>query len=73
MRWIAGHRVENSPFWRTVHEVADRLGPDASRPWWSRVAWANLYPIAPNDHKGNPEGVLREDQTFPSAATGDEE
>ena len=59
MSWIAGHRVENSPFWRTGHEVADALSPDPSLPWYSRIAWANLYLIAPNDHKGNPEGALR--------------
>ncbi len=67
MSWIEGHRVENSPFWRTTHEVADALTPGQS-PWFSRVAWANLYPIAPNDYKGNPEGVLREVQTNPAAA-----
>lgn len=63
MSWIAGHRVENSPFWRTTHEVTDALAPDAETPWFSRVAWANLYPIAPGDYKGNPEGALRQAQT----------
>jgi hypothetical protein len=67
MSWIAGHRVENSPFWRTVHEVTNALVPDANHPWYSRVAWANLYPIAPNDYKGNPGGPLRDVQTKPAA------
>lgn len=66
MNWIDGHRVENSPFWRTAHEVVDALEP-ATTPWFSRIAWANLYPVAPNDHKGNPEGPLRQVQTAPAA------
>ncbi len=72
MSWIAGHRVENSPFWRTAHEVVDALTADLTTPWYSRLAWANLYPIAPNDLKGNPEGILRECQTEPAAAFLDE-
>ena len=67
MSWIAGHRVENSPFWRTAHEVTDALIPDPESPWFSRVAWANLYPIAPGAYKGNPEGTLRQVQTTPAA------
>ena len=67
MSWIAGHRVENSPFWRTAHEVTDALVPDPESPWFSRVAWANLYPIAPGAYKGNPEGTLRQVQTTPAA------
>jgi len=67
MDWIAGHRVENSPFWRTAHEVADALVPDPASPWFSRVAWANLCPIAPGDYKSNPEGRLRQVQTVEAA------
>jgi hypothetical protein len=66
MDWIDGHRVENSPFWRTAHQVVDALTP-GSTPWYSRLAGANLYPVAPNDVKGNPEGPLREVQTGPAA------
>jgi hypothetical protein len=67
MSWIAGHRVENSPFWRTAHEVTDALMPDLRSPWFSRVAWANLCPIAPGAYKGNPEGSLRQVQTTEAA------
>jgi hypothetical protein len=67
MGWIDGHRVENSPFWRTAREVTDALAPDPERPWFSRVAWANLYPLAPGAYKGNPEGILRQVQTVPAA------
>lgn len=67
MSWIAGHRVENSPFWRTAHEVTNALVPDLQSPWFSRLAWTNLYPIAPGDYKGNPEGTLRQVQTAPAA------
>ncbi len=66
MSWIEGHRVHNSPFWRTAHEVTDALAPGEG-PWFSRVAWGNLYPVAPNDYKGNPDGALREVQTRPAA------
>ena len=66
MQWIDGHRVEHSPFWRTAHEVVDALTP-GDAPWFTRVAWANLYPVAPNDVKGNPTGLLREIQTAPAA------
>lgn len=66
MSWIEGHRVHNTPFWRTAHEVADALTPGAT-PWYSRIAWANLYPIAPNDPVGNPVGTLRDAQTAPAA------
>ena len=67
MGWIAGHPVENSPFWRTAREVTDALVPDPESAWFSRVAWTNLCPIAPGDYKGNPEGLLRQVQT-PAAA-----
>jgi hypothetical protein len=67
MSWIAGHRVENSPFWRTTHGVTDALVPDRESAWFSRVAWTNLCPIAPGDYKGNPEGTLRQVQTSAAA------
>jgi hypothetical protein len=67
MSWIAGHRVENSPFWRTAHEVTGALVPDRESPWFSRVAWTNLCPIAPGAYKGNPEGSLRQVQTAAAA------
>ena len=74
MSWIAGHRVENSPSWRTAHEVTDALVPDLHSPWFSRLAWTNLYPIAPGDYKGNPawsepkfRGVKSVTGTFPGA------
>lgn len=66
MSWIDGHRVASSPFWRTAHEVVEALTPGSAQ-WFSRVAWANLYPIAPNDVKGNPEGALRDIQIRPAA------
>jgi len=67
MSWISGHRVENSPFWRTAHEVTDALAPNPASPWFSRVAWTNLCPIAPGAYKGNPEGMLRQVQTTAAA------
>lgn len=67
MGWIDGHRVRTSPFWRVAHDVTDALAP-GDAPWFSRLAWANLYPIAPNDVKANPGGTLLEAQTRPAAA-----
>ncbi len=66
MGWIDGHRVRNSPFWSVARQVTDTLAP-GDAPWFSRLAWANLYPIAPNDVKGNPGGALLEAQTKPAA------
>jgi hypothetical protein len=35
------------------------------------VAWANLYPVARNDVKGNPDGKLRDVQTRPAVGLVD--
>lgn len=67
MDWLSGHWVANSPFWRTAHEIVDEIAPGPGD-WYSRLAWANLYPCAPNDVKGNPEGSFRAVQTRPAAA-----
>ena len=66
MDWIADHPVRNSPFWSTVRRVAAGLY-GTSDDWFADIAWANLYPIAPNDRKANPEGVLRSVQDGPNA------
>jgi hypothetical protein len=58
MSWVAENRVRSSPFWRCVRHVVERYFEDGATPWYSHVAWANLYPIAPNDIKGNPAGPL---------------
>lgn len=67
MDWIVENRVRSSPFWRTVRLTIERLYPGSPSPWYSHVAWANLYPVARNDVKGNPDGTLREVQTRPAA------
>lgn len=67
MQWIAGSRARSSPFWRTVKTIVDRTYAGSPEPWYSHVAWANIYPVAPNDIKGNPEGPLRWRQTVPAA------
>jgi hypothetical protein len=66
MNWIDGHRVWNSPFWRVARDVTDAVAP-GDGPFYSRLAWANLYPVAPNDVKSNPAGPLLEAQTAPAA------
>jgi hypothetical protein len=67
MDWLDGHRVWNSPFWRVVRDATEHLAP-GDGPFYSRVAWTNLYAVAPNDIKANPGGALLEAQTAPAAA-----
>ena len=42
--------------------VAEALAPDSDSPWYARLAWVNLYPVAPENPPGNPGGPLREAQ-----------
>ncbi len=67
MAWIDGHRVRSSPFWSVARQVTDAVAPGEA-PWFSRLAWANLYPVAPNDVKSNPSGPLLEAQTTSAAS-----
>jgi len=67
MSWIAGNRARSSPFWRTTRKLVESVYPGSSRPWFSHVAWANIYPVARHDIKGNPDGALRTAQ-LPHAA-----
>jgi hypothetical protein len=60
MDWIANHPVRRSPFWTVARLVTEALAASSDQPWFSRLAWANLYPVAPE--RGNPEGWLREAQ-----------
>lgn len=62
MDWIEGNRVWHSPFWRVAREVSDAMAP-GDGPFYSRMAWANLYPVAPNDVKSNPAGPLLDAQS----------
>ncbi len=57
MAWIAGNPVRTSPFWSTLRLVMESTQTTTS-PWYSRLAWANLYPVAPNWIKANPSGPL---------------
>lgn len=56
MSWLATSPVRGSPFWSVVRQVTETLEP-GSAPWFDRLAWANLYPLAPD--QGNPGGELR--------------
>lgn len=51
-----------SPFWRLCRDVAEALEPDDRGPWYSRFAWANVYPVGPDDPPGSPGGPLKEAQ-----------
>lgn len=51
-----------SPFWRLCRDVAEALEPDGGGPWYSRFAWANVYPVGPDDPPGSPGRALKEAQ-----------
>lgn len=52
----------SSPFWRLCRDVVEALEPDTRGPWYSRFAWANVYPVGPDDPPGSPGGALKEAQ-----------
>jgi len=63
MSWIADSSHRGSPFWRAARLISDNLSGATAVSWHSRIAWTNLYPIAPQAPAGNPYGRLRELQT----------
>ncbi len=67
MDWIVENRARSSPFWRTVRRVAELSYPESPYDWYNHVTWTNIYPVALNDVKGNPEGTLRAAQSNPAA------
>ena len=67
MGWIDGHHARRSPFWTVARQVTDAFAP-GDAPWFSRLTWANLCPVAPNHIKANPSGVLLEAQTNGAAS-----
>ena len=62
LRWIETHPVRTSPFWQAVRLIVEGLEPDLDAPWYTRFAWVNLYPAAPEDPPGSPGGALKEAQ-----------
>ena len=57
--WVPSHRrVRNSPFWTFSRHLVEAIEP-GPEPWYARYAWANLYPVAPEQPPGNPTGVLK--------------
>lgn len=51
-----------SPFWRLCRDVVGALEHDGRGPWYSRFAWANVYPVGPDEPPGSPGGPLKEAQ-----------
>jgi hypothetical protein len=41
-----------SPFWTLCRDVAEALEPAGGGAWYSRFAWANVYPVGPDDPPG---------------------
>jgi hypothetical protein len=54
-------KVRNSPFWTFSRHLVE-LVTTGPAPWYARYAWANLYPVAPEDPPDNPGGALKEAQ-----------
>jgi hypothetical protein len=60
--WVPKHpRVRRSSFWTFARHLADGANP-GPEPWYARLAWWNVYPLAPVDPEGNPWGALKEAQ-----------
>lgn len=55
-----GYRPRRSQFWATARGVASHLD-GTQRDWTDRLAWSNLYKIAPHSG-GNPGSLLRRAQ-----------
>jgi hypothetical protein len=62
MSWVAEYRGRSSPFWTCVRLVSEATFSTGAEPWYSHVAWTNLYPVGPREVRGNPEGQLLEAQ-----------
>ena len=61
------YRLSRSPFWRVARRLLAALGEDASGRWVERIAWSNLYKIAPLGG-GNPSNALCRAQIGPYRA-----
>jgi hypothetical protein len=53
---------KGSPFWTLCRDVVETQEPDGPGPWYSRFAWANVYPVGPDEPPGSPGGPLRDAQ-----------
>lgn len=69
MDWIDGWgRTRSQPFWKTGRLLAESLEPDLDAPWYARIAWTNLFPMAwQSPDPGSPHGALKDAQV-PHAA-----
>jgi hypothetical protein len=62
LSWVPTNmRVHRSSFWNFMERIADAANP-GPEPWFARVAWWNLHPLAPTDPEGSPWGALRKAQ-----------
>jgi hypothetical protein len=52
----------SSPFWRLCRDIVEALEPSGRSQWYSRFAWANVYPVGPDEPPGSPGGPLKEAQ-----------
>lgn len=56
-----GYNSRRSSYWRVIEAVSRRVHPPSERWWGHRVAWSNLYKVAPTAG-GNPRGEGRRRQ-----------
>ena len=52
-----------SPFWQLCADLVALMEPDGPDPWYSRFAWANVYPVGadftPTERASSPWGPLK--------------
>ena len=55
-----------TPFWKVSERLVQTLEPSGPEPWYSRYAWANLYPVSTDNTDtewgDSPWGALKEAQ-----------
>lgn len=61
-RRLASHWPHVGTAYRGLVIAGQALEPVRTGPWYSRFAWANVYPVGPDDPPGSPGGALKEAQ-----------
>ncbi len=55
---LKSSKRRSSSFWTLCEEIVAALVPDGPDPWYSRLAWSNVYPLG---HERRPDLGLRSD------------
>ncbi|TKD60537.1 hypothetical protein [Flavobacterium sp. ASW18X] len=66
LKWVVtsygktnGYNPKKSAFWRVVKRVAIEMQAIHDSNWHKKIAWSNLFKVAPNQTGGNPNIKLR--------------